>query len=74
MRRKKNILVTQEGWERYVDEEAAGVTSILQNDDDFVNAAAKFDAETVKESAEMACSQRVENITGHTMENADNRK
>ena len=32
MSRKTNILVTQGGWERYVDEAAADVMSIFQND------------------------------------------
>ena len=58
--------MTQEGRESYGDEAAAGTTSILQNNDNFVEAAADFDAARAEESVVRARLQRVGNFTEHT--------
>ena len=54
MRGNTNILVTQEGRECYGDKAAAVAAEILQNNDNFVNTAADFNAARTEESAAMA--------------------
>ena len=56
--------MTQEVWERYGDETAAGATPIFSNDKDFVNAAAEFDAARAEES-----TVRSGNLYGHVTGN-----
>ena len=57
--------VTQEGRESYIDKAAVGWTAILQNDDEFVDAAADFDEARVEEIATGAHLQRPGNLTNH---------
>ena len=71
---KTNIMVTQEGRERYGDDAAVGVKEILQNGDKFVDAAAEFDAERAEESVVRARLQRAVNLTGHATGTVDERK
>ena len=70
--------MTHEGRESYGDEAAAGTTSILQNNNDFVEAAADFDAARSEEIVARAHSQRARNFTeyatGMVVENKEGKR
>ena len=68
------VMLTQEGRDSYIEEVEVGATAILQNDDEFVDAAADFDASRVKESAARAHLQRPGNLTNHATGTVDERE
>ena len=66
--------MTHEGRERYGNEAVAGAAEISQNDDDFVNTAAEFDAARTNESAAMARLQQARGLTDHAAGTAAERE
>ena len=71
---KTNILVNQEDKERYGNEAAEGATEILQGDEKFFGADAKFEEARAEESATRARSQRAGNLAGHAIGTDTERK
>ena len=74
MNGKTDIMVNQEVRESYDNEAAEGATEILQGDENFFGADAKFEEARAEESATRARSQRAGNLAGHAIGTDTERK